>query len=91
MPVIYDPQYILRLDELPKVVEADGTVYPVFMSLRDAARMFGSTTSALMAWHRNYGFPIVRVGDPDRGRIFIEVAALNDWITEHSVPRRRPE
>lgn len=88
MVVMHPPKYILRLDDLPKIVEADGTVYPVFMTLRDAARLFSVTPGVLSGWAAKYDLPIVKVGGPGPGgRIYIEVAKFNDWIAAHS--RRR--
>lgn len=89
MALVYEPRYILRLDELPKVVEADDTVYPVFLRLRDTARLFGVNTTSIMRWHEHNGLPILRFGGDALGRgahVFIEIAKLNDWIRANSAP-----
>lgn len=93
MPTVYEPRYILRIDELPKVVESDGAVYPVLLPLKDAARLFGVTMPTILRWNEKYGLPLVNItkngstGDRSN-RYYIEVAVLNDFIKEHSVPRQ---
>lgn len=90
MPVVHQPKYILRLDDLPKIVEADGTVYPVFLTLRDAARLFGVTPDVLLGWSEKYDLPVLKVGRGARGgRFYIEIAKFNDWIAAHSRPRHQ--
>lgn len=91
MPVVYEPKYILQIDELPKVIESDGVVYPIYLPAKDAARLFGVTLQTIMSWHRRYGFPLLRMGSPDSkfgARNFVEIAALNEFIKANSVPRR---
>jgi hypothetical protein len=73
--------YILRLDDLPKVVEADGMVFPVLLALREAARVFHVPAQTLRTWIDQYEIPVTVLS----GRIFIDVAALNEFITDHSM------
>lgn len=97
MAIVYEPRYILRLDELPKVVEADGAVYPVLLPIKDAARLFGVTMPTILRWNETYGLPLVNftLEESNRsrnvGRYYVEVAVLNDFIRKHSVPRQTAE
>jgi hypothetical protein len=87
MALAHEPKYVLRLSELPKVVESDKALYPVFMTARDAARLFAVSTETLIGWEK-WGLPILRFGKGPAQKVFIEVAAFNDWIRENSKPRR---
>lgn len=84
MATVHDPKYILRLDELPKCVEADGIVWPVFLSLRDTARLFHVQATTVLRWVRQYDLPAVQVGNNNK-RWYISLAELNDWIIAHSI------
>lgn len=80
MPV--PPKYVLRLDDLPTCVESAGVVWPVFMSATDAGRLFHVAPDVVTGWVKERGLPGIRVGKA----MFIDVAALNEWIIEHYGP-----
>lgn len=88
MPLAHDPRYILRLSELPKVVEADAVLLPVFMTIKDTARLFAVTERTIREWGEKYGLPLIRFGPGDKAHTYVEVAAFNDWIRAHSTPRQ---
>lgn len=83
MAFAHHPKYVLRLADLPKIVQSDKAVYPVFMTPRDAARLFGVDYKVLLGWGEKYGLPLVKFGN----KTYIEVAAFNDWIRANSQPR----
>lgn len=72
--------YILRLDDLPKVVEADGTVYPVVLPLREAARLFHVPPLTMRNWVKQHEIAYLRIGH----LIYFEVGVLADFIREHT-------
>lgn len=75
------PKYILRVDDLPKVVEADGRVWPVAMTLVDAARLFDIEYKDFRDICFTENLPIIYVSP---ARIFIEVGVFIDWLNRHS-------
>lgn len=88
MPLVYDPKYILRLEDLPKIVESDGVVYPVYMTVRDCARLFGATPEQVKSWIIKSGIPTISFSGL---RYYIPVGEFNDWIVANSRPRGSAE
>lgn len=76
------PKYILSLDDLPKVVEADGVVLPIYLSLDNAARCFGVLPNTLRQWIKVAKFPVLRPG----GRhVYVNVKELDEWIAANTM------
>lgn len=73
---VYDPKYILRLDDLPKCVEADGTVWPVFLTAREMARVFHVRETQVLRWIERFDLPVLHLGR----RYYMSVADFNDWL-----------
>lgn len=72
--------YILNLDELPKCVEADGIVWPVWLRVNDAARLFHITPKTLQTWIKTYEIPFAKIGP----QFYIEVQVLADFVHQNT-------
>ncbi len=90
------PRFILRLDDLPKIVQADGVVCPIYLSVTEAARLFAIRPKRLRQWLLNGDLPVlVPLGSTNTA--YISVSDLADWITANTrlfsavakAPRRR--
>ncbi|MDP9011114.1 MAG: hypothetical protein M3O41_00395 [Pseudomonadota bacterium] len=78
------PKYILNIDDLPKVVEADEVVYPIFMSIRNAARAFGLPPQTVLTWIKRYDLPVLMDATISPPRAYISVSDLTDWIAANT-------
>lgn len=85
MALVHEPRYILRLSDLPKIVQSDKGVFPIYMTVRDVSRAFGVNPQTVRRWIREHDLPVMRAA----GSLYIEVAALNDWLRANSVPREK--
>lgn len=74
------PRYILNLDDLPKVIEADGTVYPIYLTARNVARLFGIDIQTVRAWAQRYEWPVLYVGSAN----YVPVQFVVDWIAANT-------
>ena len=74
------PQFILSLDDLPKVVQANGTVYPIYLSLRDVSRMFGLELQTVRKWSKMYDWPCLAVSHVG----YVPVQFVVDWIASNT-------
>lgn len=77
------PRYVLRLDDLPKVVQADGAVYPIYLTLTDCARLFGIQNQTLRQWIERYELPVLRVGK-NMTSVYVPVAELETWLARNT-------
>jgi hypothetical protein len=76
-----DPRYVLTPDDLPKVVEADGTIWPIWLEATHAARLFGVSSDQIRMWAATEDFPLYKIGR----RLFVQVGEMNDWIAARAV------
>lgn len=72
----YSPRHILNLDDLPKVVQADGQVWPIFLTVRNCARLFHVSPVTVLNWVKENDLPAIKAGS----RWYISVSDLNDWV-----------
>lgn len=79
-----DDLYILQLDELPKCVEADGTIYPIYLPLREASRLFHVNPATLASWVERFGIPVLRASST---MTLVSVADLAEFIRENTFTR----
>lgn len=77
------PKYVLSLDDLPVVVESDDRVWPVYLTHRDASRLFGMDEARF--YEASLAMPFIKFG----GKSFIEVAKLVEWIKQNERQPRR--
>jgi hypothetical protein len=80
-----EDKYILNLDDLPKCVEADGAVYPIFLSFAQAARLFAVSMQTIEAWTERFGIGVLRTDVRGRGHTrYVNVHDLAEFIRENT-------
>lgn len=87
MAVAITPRFILNLDDIPKVIEAEGRVWPVFMKPRDIARLFDVEYRAVRDWIQAGLITCAKVN----GLVYISVDDFNAFVLENTTPRMTPE
>lgn len=74
------PQYILQLDDLPKVIQANGTVTPVYMNVREVSRLFSLTSTVVLEWAKRYEWPVLQI----EKYYYVPVQFVCDWIAANT-------
>jgi excisionase family DNA binding protein len=78
---VAEPRFILRLSDVPSVIEADGQIWPVYMTTRDAARLFGVDRVTIRLWCQEREITHLKVGT----RVLVDVASAKAFVDRHVI------